>query len=104
MRGAEREFNAALGLDRGVLSRPRRRWGSSAWPSGTTPDAVARFDRALVERSGYVPALVGRGEAFARAGRIDDALAQLQGGAGADPSLGDIRRRLEVIAFRHQQD
>jgi tetratricopeptide (TPR) repeat protein len=101
--GARQEFTAALRADAayypadaalGYVSMAERRYA----------DAVDRFSRALRRNPRYVPALVGRGDALAGAGRVDDALADLQAAVAADPSLGDVRRRMEVLAFRRQQE
>lgn len=67
-------------------------------------DAVDWFSRALTHDARYVPALVGRGDALAGAGRVDESLADLEAAVAADPSLTDVRRRMEVLAFRHQQE
>ncbi len=67
-------------------------------------DAMARFDRVLRSAAGYVPAMVGKADALAGAGRIDDATGLLTEVLAVDPSLADVRRRLDVLAFRSQQD
>jgi tetratricopeptide (TPR) repeat protein len=67
-------------------------------------DAVARFDSVLRSASGYVPAMVGKADALAGAGRVDDATRLLTEVLAVDPSLADVRRRLDVLAFRSQQD
>lgn len=67
--------------------------------------AVARFDRALGRRGGYVPALVGKGQALAALNRDGEAIAVLQSAIAADHSLGDVQRQLDVLRFRVvQQD
>ncbi len=67
-------------------------------------DAVARFDQVLRLAGGYVPALVGKGDALAGAGKVDEAIRVLNEALAADASLADVRRRLDILAFRNQQD
>lgn len=62
--------------------------------------SLARFDRALDASPAYAPALVGRGEALLALGRESDALRAFEAAAAADPSLADVRRRVEVLQFR----
>jgi tetratricopeptide (TPR) repeat protein len=66
-------------------------------------DAVARFDRVLRRAAGYVPAMVGKADALAGAGRVDDATRLLTEVLAVDPTLADVQRRLDVLAFRTQQ-
>jgi tetratricopeptide (TPR) repeat protein len=62
--------------------------------------AIERFDRALGRAPGYVPALVGRGEALLRTGRDDEALGAFEAALTADPELAEVRRRVEALRFR----
>jgi tetratricopeptide (TPR) repeat protein len=71
---------------------------------GNYADAIARFDRVLRSAPRYVPAMVGKADAHAGAGQVDDAMRLLTEVLGVDPSLAEVRRRLEVLAFRSQQD
>jgi len=64
---------------------------------------VARFDRVLARSNRYVPALVGKGNSLAAAGRLDEAVRTFRDALAADPGLADVGRRLEVLAFRSQQ-
>lgn len=66
--------------------------------------ALAEFSRALEQEQGYVPALVGRGEALLGAARPLEALDSFHVALARDPSLVDLRRRVEVVALRVQQD
>lgn len=66
--------------------------------------ALAEFNRALEQENGYVPALVGRGEALLGAARPLEALGSFQVALERDPSLADVRRRVEVVTLRVQQD
>jgi tetratricopeptide (TPR) repeat protein len=63
-------------------------------------EALTRFDRALARQSDYVPALAGRGQALMAASRDADALAAFEAALALDPSLTDVRRRVEVLRFR----
>jgi tetratricopeptide (TPR) repeat protein len=103
LRGAEREFQAALkgqpsffpaetGL--GYVELARR----------DAKDAVARFDRALEAQKLYVPAMVGRGLALLELGRAGDALVSFEAAVKADTSLTDLQGRIEVLRFRAVQD
>lgn len=101
--GARREFNAALSRNAGFYPAET----ALAYASLADRDygeAVARFDRVLRRVSGYVPAMVGRGDALAGAGRVEDAMRSFNEALAVDPTLADVRRRLEVLAFRNQQD
>lgn len=98
-RGAERAFTAALkrtpafypaeaGL--GYLDLATREYDR----------ALTRFENVLGRASSYVPALAGRGEALLAVGQSGDALRSFKAALAIDPSLADIRRRVEVLAFR----
>ncbi len=67
-------------------------------------DAVSRFDRVLEQSRAYTPALVGRGQALLALGRDDEALGSFEAALGADPSLADVERRVEVLRFRRAQE
>jgi tetratricopeptide (TPR) repeat protein len=103
LRSAEREFTAAA------------RRSPSLYPAETGAgyvelaqrdydDAVARFDASLLVAPQYVPALVGRGQALLGAKRESDALVAFEAALAADPSLGDVRRRVDVLRFRSAQE
>ena len=62
--------------------------------------ALAHFDRALEQQKADVPALIGRGQALVALGREPDALTAFEAALAVDPSLGDVRRRVEVLRFR----
>src|SRR5262249_16387974 len=62
--------------------------------------ALPHFEKALAEDPRYVSALVGGGQAFLALGRETDALFAFQSAVAVDPSLSDVRRRVEVLQFR----
>jgi len=62
--------------------------------------ALSRFEKALASDPRYVSALVGGGQAFIALGRETDALFAFQSAMAVDPSLADVKRRIEVLQFR----
>jgi tetratricopeptide (TPR) repeat protein len=97
--GAEREFRAAVRSSTdfypgetalGYLELARKE------PKG----ALSHFEKALSVDPRYVSALVGGGQAFLALGRETDALFAFQSAVAVDPSLSDVKRRVEVLQFR----
>jgi tetratricopeptide (TPR) repeat protein len=68
------------------------------------PGAVERFDRVLQSAAGYVPAIVGRGEALLAQSREPEALAAFEAAVKLDPQLQSIARRVEVLRARALQE
>lgn len=62
--------------------------------------ALPHFERALEMEQNDVSALLGRGEALMTLNREGDALVAFEAAVAADPSLTDLRRRIEVLKFR----
>jgi len=62
--------------------------------------ALAHFEKALLLNGRYPSALVGGGQAFLALGRDKDALFAFQSALAVDPSLGDVRRRVDALQFR----
>ena len=62
--------------------------------------ALPHFDRALESERNDVPALLGRGQALLALNRESDARVALEAALAADPSLVDVRRRVEALKFR----
>ncbi len=62
--------------------------------------ALDHFEKALLLNGRYPPALVGGGQAFLALGRDRDALFAFQSALAVDPSLAEIRRRIDVLQFR----
>jgi tetratricopeptide (TPR) repeat protein len=62
--------------------------------------ALPQFDRALERHTGDAAALVGRGQSLLALNRMSEALAAFEGAVAADPSLADVRRRVDVLKFQ----
>jgi tetratricopeptide (TPR) repeat protein len=103
LRGARREFQAAL-QESAAFFPAEAGLAYVSLADQAYADAVTRFDKVLHRSPSYVPALVGRGDACIGSGRTDEAVKSFQAALAADPSLGDVRRRVEVLALRSQQD
>jgi tetratricopeptide (TPR) repeat protein len=98
-RNALREFDAAL--QRNPQFYPARAGeGYAALARGDHDRALTAFDAALRGAADYVPALVGRGQTLLAMKRDADAVAAFEAALKADPSLTDVRRRVEVLRFR----
>ena len=52
----------------------------------------------------YVPALIGRGRVLLELDRDAEALASFEAALAKDPSLTDLRSRVDVLRFRAMQD
>lgn len=102
-RNAEREFTSAL-RQQAAFHPAEAAMGYVALARGNEKDAVTRFERALQADAEYVPALVGRGRAFLEMDRPGDALASFEAALARDPSLTDLRSRVDVLRFRATQD
>ncbi|OLC43557.1 MAG: hypothetical protein AUH43_20485 [Acidobacteria bacterium 13_1_40CM_65_14] len=62
--------------------------------------ALPHFDRALEIERNDLPALLGRGQALLALNRESDARVALEAALAVDPSLADVRRRVEALKFR----
>jgi tetratricopeptide (TPR) repeat protein len=101
-RGARREFNAALKANPAFFPADAG-LAYASLADRDYADAVARFDRVLGRSGAYAPALVGKGDALAGSGRLDDAVKVYREALASEPSLTHVARRLEVLVFRGQQ-
>ena len=99
LRNAEREFKLALAVapqfypadtSLGYLELARKE----------PADALPHFEKALAAEGRDVSALVGGGLAFLALNRESDALFAFESAMAVDPSLVDIKRRVEVLRFR----
>ncbi len=99
LRNAEREFKLALAVapqfypadtSLGYLELARKQ----------PADALPHFEKALAADGRDVSALVGGGLAFLALNRESDALFAFESATAVDPSLVDIKRRVEVLRFR----
>ena len=99
LRTAEREFKLALAVapqfypaetSLGYLELARKE----------AADALPHFEKALALDGRDVSALVGGGLAFLALNRESDALFAFESAVAVDPSLVDIKRRVEVLRFR----
>ncbi len=102
VRNAEREAMAAVRLPAAVIPAT----ATLAYIDMARRDArgaVVKFDRALAMDAGYVPALVGKGQALASLNRDEEAVTALEGALHADGSLVDVARRLDVLRLRVAQ-
>ena len=102
-RNAEREFTGTL------TQQPSFTPGETAMAylsmaRGNAKEAATRFDRALQADASYVPALIGRGQAMLELHRDADALASFEAAVTKDPSLTEIKSRVDVLRFRATQD
>lgn len=102
-RNAEREFAAAL-KEQPAFSPAETAMAYLAVARGNDKDAVARFDRALQADATYVPALIGRGRVLLELDRDAEALASFEAALATDPSLTELRSRVDVLRFRATQD
>jgi tetratricopeptide (TPR) repeat protein len=102
-RNAEREFAAAL-KEQPSFVPAETALAYLALARSSEKDAVDRFDRALKVDAEYVPALVGRGQALLELDRVVDALASFEAALASNPSMSDLRARVEVLRVRVVQD
>lgn len=103
LRNAEREFGSALKQQAGFFPADAG-LAYVALARGDEAEALAAFDRALAAAAAYVPALVGRGQALLESERTGDALVSFEAALAADPSLADLKGRVDVLRFRATQD
>jgi len=78
--------------------------GYALLAQGRPKDAIARFEAAAKQAPRYGPALAGRAEALLAIGQRDAALGAFEAALAADPSLGDLRRRIDALKLDRFQD
>jgi tetratricopeptide (TPR) repeat protein len=96
---AERTFNIALKRTPSFYPAEAA-LGYVALADRDYTGAVAHFDRALSRSAAYVPALLGRGDALLGASRGAEAMASFEKALQVDPSLDEVRRRVDILKFR----
>ena len=99
LEAAEQEFEAAL-TAAPAFSPADAALGYLALARRHPEAAVPHFERALERRQGDAAALVGKGQALLVLSRTADALAAFEAAVIADPSLADVRRRVDVLRFQ----
>ena len=67
-------------------------------------EALERFELGLVVAPSYPAGLIGRGEALLALGRDAEAIVNFEAAVAADPSLTDLRARVESLRFRNLED
>jgi len=102
-RNAEREFAAALKQQPGFYPAETA-MAYLAAARGNEKDAAIRFERALQADANYVPALVGRGQVLLALDRDADALASFEAALAKDPTLTDLKSRVDLLRFRATQE
>lgn len=102
-RNAEREFSDAL-KQQPSFAPAETAMAYLSMARSNEKDAATRFDRALQADDSYVPALIGRGQVMLELDRDADALASFEAAVAKDPSLTEIRSRVDVLRFRATQD
>ena len=103
LRSATREFTVALKRTP-QLYPAEVGFAYVAVAERNNAEALKRFDAALSHAPTYVPALVGKGQVLLGMQREDEALPVFQAALAADPSLADVRRRVDVLQFRGLQE
>jgi tetratricopeptide (TPR) repeat protein len=96
---AERDFRAAI-RNSADFYPGEAALGYLALARKDPKTARSHFEKALLSDPRYVSALVGGGQAFLALGRETDALFAFQSAVAVDPSLSDVKRRIEVLQFR----
>jgi tetratricopeptide (TPR) repeat protein len=102
LRSATREFTAALKRTP-QLYPAEAGFAYVALADRNHAEALKRFDVVLSQAPSYVPALVGKGQVLLGMQREDEALLAFEAALVADPSLGDVRQRVDVLRFRGLQ-
>ena len=98
---AEREFSAALKAVPAFYPAEAS-LGYMELARKDAKAALPHFDRALElgQQAGDVSTLLGRGQALLALDRDQEAVSAFEAALAVDPSLTDVRRRVEVLKFR----
>src|SRR5512139_3739095 len=102
LRNADREFSAALKQTPALY--PAQAGSAYVELARRNYDrARTTFDRVLMAEPRYAPAVVGRGQALLGLKHDEEALAAFESALALDPSLTDLRPRIDVLRFRNVQ-
>ena len=99
LKGAEYEFSAALKIEP-VFYPAEASLGFIELARKDAKAALPHFDRVLEQQKTDVPTLVLRGQTLLVLNREPEALASFEAALAVDPSLADVKRRVEVMTFR----
>jgi tetratricopeptide (TPR) repeat protein len=103
LRAAEREFSwVTEQLSTFFPSEVGR--GYVALAQRDYDEALEHFELGLAVASNYPSGLVGRGEALLALGRAQEALASFEAALAADPTLTELRTRVDSLRFRSLED
>ena len=102
-RNAELEFAAAL-KQQPAFHPAETAMAYLSVARGDEQEAATRFERALQADTSYVPALIGRGRVLLELDRDAEALASFEAALAKDPSLTELRNRVDLLRFRAMQD
>ncbi|HSL23354.1 MAG TPA: S-layer homology domain-containing protein [Vicinamibacterales bacterium] len=67
-------------------------------------EALLHFELGLAVAPWYVPAMAGRGEALLGLGRRQEAIASFEAVLAANPSMTELRSRVDALRFRAMED
>lgn len=67
-------------------------------------EALQHFELGLAVAPWYVPAMAGRGEALLGLGRRQEAIASFEAVLAANPSMTELRARVDALRFRSMED
>jgi Flp pilus assembly protein TadD len=79
---------------------PANNLASVLLAEGNEREALARLDRVVVDHPRYVPALINRGVALARLGRLEEARAEYLRALQLDPGNPDASYNLDRLRER----
>ena len=99
---AGREFTAALQRQADFYPA-RTAQGYLALAERRLDEALAAFDATLARTPVYVPALVGRGHTLLALDRVAAAADAFDAALTLEPTMDDLRRRVEVLQVRRVQ-
>lgn len=102
-REAERQFSVIL-KRRADFYPSEAGLGYVELARGNEKRALERFDHVVSRAPTYLPGLMGKAQTLLRLERASDALAAFEAVLAVDPSLTDVRRRVETLRFRSLDD